>query len=114
VSKTTITSEQRDLLLKAAKKAVNPGACKYVRRDTAGRRQPCCIIGQLLHLRGVTPAKLEKFDDLPASSISRIYGIVPQIQDFPKELLTGLQLSFDGGASDEVIERINAWPLQEG
>jgi hypothetical protein len=49
-----LTKEQKAELRTACERAEGPGACEYAK----GNGKPMCVIGQLLHARGVKVARL--------------------------------------------------------
>jgi hypothetical protein len=82
---TMINSTEKELLLKAIDNAQRPGDCMYVCDG-----QPCCVIGQYAHLKGVPVYVMNKWE---GKFIRQIIDY--RLRDIPLALLTSLQMIWD-------------------
>lgn len=90
-----ITREQYNKIVKAIRSAQKPGKCSY---EHAG--EPCCVIGQLAALEGVSPETLIEWDRMDSSRVTDVldkYEDLGQeaLGEYPLRLLQDLQDHWD-------------------
>lgn len=101
-----ITQKQKENLLLAAQRAIHPGACTYTLNNN-----PCCVIGQLAHIEGVS---LEIIDTWGNRTVINLDDR-PTFLGYPMDLLNRLQCIWDLGSSeatrDTMVTTIEDYPL---
>ncbi len=85
-----LTREKVRKLHKAIAAAREPGKCRYTKGG-----QPCCVMGQLAVLEGVSVARLRSWDGV-GSKIMGLGELFPEeLQAYPAPLLSDVQAAFD-------------------
>ncbi len=87
-----LSPDQAEKLHKAIDAAKHPGACQYTRGG-----EPCCVIGQLGALEGVSLEELFKW----SGSVATLVSNREVFAKYPLGLLIGLQQQWDAYLMDE-------------
>ena len=95
-----LTTEQRAKLETAIARAEQPGLCKYA----VDKKRPCCVIGQLAFLEGVSVEELHKWDVSKYGTIATLKWKMAEefpLAKYDSFLLQDLQKTWDRSPDEE-------------
>lgn len=100
----TITTEQKKKLYRAIAAAKHAGACEYISNN-----KPCCVIGQLAYIEGITVPEMKKWGAEGFQLVRYDYRqVVKPLLAYPYRLLDRIQGEWDynnGNTIDEPERR---------